>query len=141
MDQIFDRLGNLLKSFVRDDSDDLSDSRKASFGDPDLQDAWEELDDFLKTGKKAEPREQAGAAGTASTSPPPELAKDYQTLEVPFGSHLPDVAKSYKRLLRQHHPDRHATDAAASAKATEKTKLLTSAFRRIRQYVESGKFS
>ena len=142
MDQIFDRLGNLLKSFVRDESDDFSDTRKSSFADPDLQDAWNELDDFLKTGNDEPPRQgpSAGARAGASTAPrtPPELTKDYKILEVPFGSPLPVVAKSYKQLLRQHHPDRHATDAAALAKATERTKLLTSSFRRIRQYEEKG---
>jgi hypothetical protein len=145
MDQIFDRLGNLLKSFVRDDSNGFSDTQKTASGDPDLQDAWDELDDFLKNGDDAPPSQgpTPGAGTRTSNAPrtPSELTKDYKILEAPFGAPLSLVAKSYKRLLRLHHPDRHATDPAASAKATERTKLLTSSFRRIRQYEETGTVS
>lgn len=140
MDQIFDRLGNLLKSFVRDDSGFFSEDENTSFSDPDLQDAWEELDDFLKTGDDSPPK-RASASAPPKPAVPPELVKDYKNLEVAVGTPLPEIAKKYKLLLRKHHPDRHASDPAAFAKATEKTKLLTSSFRRIRQYVETGEVS
>ncbi|MBT3271657.1 MAG: DnaJ domain-containing protein [Spirochaetales bacterium] len=142
MDQIFDRLGNLLKSFIPDDDRDSSSrERNSSFSDPDLQDAWAELDEYMKTG-------DSQSAGNSSTGPnfreapaqtiPSALKKDYQTLKVPVGTPIEDVTKSYKTLLRKHHPDRHATDPAALAQATEITKQLTSSFRRIRQFSEAG---
>ena len=142
MDQMFDRLGNLLKSFLQDEKDSFSDSKKASISDPDLQEAWEELDDFMRTGKSSESGPSKERAGAAMPTPIPQsLRKDYQTLNVSFGSPLDEVAKSYKTLLRKHHPDRHATNPAALAKATEITKQLTSSYSRIRQYVETGKIS
>lgn len=138
MDQIFDRLGNLLKTFLQEDPD--QDTGKTSFSDPDLQDAWDELDDFMRTG------ETTGSGETkerVDTPPPPripvELKKDYRIFNVRFGAPLSEVAKSYKTLLRKHHPDRHASNPSDFAKATEITKQLTSSFRRIRQYEETGK--
>ena len=139
MDQIFDRLGNLLKSFVQDDDDNIFvDGKKTAFTDPDLQDAWDELDEFMRTGESTAKASQNKGPTPATPDIPAELKKDYQILQVPFGTPLEEVAKSYKTLLRKHHPDKHATDPAAFAKATETTKKLTSSFRRIRQYVEKG---
>lgn len=142
MDQIFDRLGNLLKSFVREDSDSFarpSGSRPGgAYADPDLQDAWEELDDFLKSDGNEAPRSEPKPR---KPSIPETLRPAYKNLEVPFGASIGDVAKSYKKLLRTHHPDKHATDPSAYAKATEKTKKLTESFRKIKDFFETGKVS
>jgi DnaJ-domain-containing protein 1 len=141
MDQIFDRLGNLLKSFVGDGSNPFDDGENASFSDPDLQDAWEELDEFMRTGEETPRRAASGSTSRAAPKPaiPRELERDYRNLGATPGTPLPEVAKSYKQLLRKHHPDRHAADPAAFAAATEKTKGLTASFRRIRKFHETGK--
>ena len=142
MDQIFDRFGNLLRSFLDNDSTD-----DTSFSDPDLQDAWDELEDFLSSDGTGSSRSSTASAESGSTPRPespgiPEaLKKDYTLLNAKPGTPLPEVAKSYRQLLRIHHPDRHAADPAAYANATEKTKQLTTAFRRIKIYVETGKMS
>ena len=47
MDQIFDRLERLFKSWVTPDSDDAYTERKRSSGDSDFDSAMDELDDFL----------------------------------------------------------------------------------------------
>lgn len=138
MDQIFDRFGNLLRSFLHDDESKRTGD--TSFSDPDLQDAWNELEDFLQGGDST-----ANASKTPFTqhvetpAVPVELNADYALLKSKPGAPLAEVAKSYRQLLRIHHPDRHAADPAAFAKATEKTKSLTSAFRRIKEYAETGK--
>ena len=138
MDQIFDRLGNLLKSVLQEEPD--RDSEKTSFADPDLQDAWDELDDFMRTGEAPGSNEtKEHVEPPPAPSIPAELKKDYQIFKARFGAPLGEVAKSYKALLRRHHPDRHATNPADFAKATEITKQLTSSFRRIRRYEETGK--
>ena len=136
MDQIFDRFGNLLKSFFSDESSTGVDD--TAYSDPDLQDAWDELEDFLRT-------DDGATSKSASSSRPPkpaipaELRKDYALLKSKPDAPLEEVAKSYKQLLRIHHPDRHAGDPAAFSKATETTKELTSAFRRIKEYKATGK--
>ena len=136
MDQIFDRFGNLLKSFLK--NDDSAERGTTSFSDPDLQDAWNELDDFLNSGDSAE-KETTKASGARARVPelPPELEKDYRLLKAEPGAPLEEVAKSYRQLLRTHHPDRFAADPAAFAAATERTKNLTSAFRRIKEYAQT----
>ena len=54
MDQIFDRLGNLLKSILQDDQPSGTRRSEGRFSDEDLKDAWEELDEFLNEDGPAE---------------------------------------------------------------------------------------
>ncbi len=140
MDQIFDRFGNLLKSFLRDD--ESTDAGNTSFSDPDLQNAWDELEGFLNSNEGT----GASTSGNRSSSTrakepelPAELQKDYRLLKTKPGAPLDEVAKLYRQLLRIHHPDRHATDPVAFAEATERTKNLTSAFRRIKEYAKTSR--
>lgn len=137
MDQIFDRFGNLLKSFLRDD--EPAAAGNTSYSDPDLRDAWDELEDFLNSDESADaPGNRSSNTRAKAPVVPAELQKDYRLLKTKPGASLEEVAKSYRQLLRIHHPDRHATDPAAFAKATERTKTLTSAFRRIKEYATTG---
>lgn len=137
MDQIFDRFGNLLKSFLNDD--DPPTSGATSFSDPDLQDAWNELEEFLSSdsGNSRTSTSRASFNRAAAPELPAELQRDYRLLKAKPGAPLADVAKSYRQLLRTHHPDRFASDPAKFAEATEKTKTLTAAFRRIKEYSET----
>lgn len=142
MDKFFDRLGDLLKSILQED--ELRTSRSGSSRDPDMQDAWEELEDYLRTGAD----ESTTGSGTGSTGyrtstgrrtgPPQELRKDYANLEVSFGADFEEVRKSYRRLLRAYHPDRHAGDPQKLRTATEITQRITQSFQRIKQYHEKG---
>ena len=58
----------------------------------------------------------------------PELAKYYANLEVPYGSDLETVKKSWKRLARKYHPDVNADDPKA---AEEKFKEVSEAYERL----------
>ncbi len=139
MDQLFDRFGNLLKSFF--DESGSSRTEDTSFSDPDIQDAWDELNDFLNSDGPTESKKDDFAARVKEPAIPEVLKKDYALLNANPGAPIEKVAKSYRLLLREHHPDRHAADPAAFAKATEKTKNLTVAFRRIKTYTETGKIT
>ena len=142
VDQIFDRFGNLLKSLFSEDSP--SQPGGTSFSDPDLQDAWDELEDFLHddNGSKTTSRSSfTSRVRTPEPEIPVQLQQDYKLLNSKPGTPLTEVAKSYRQLLRIHHPDKHAADPEAFAKATEKTKSLTAAFRRIKEYTDTGKIS
>ena len=137
MDQIFDRLGNLLKSVLQDDSDDdPRPSQKTSFSDPDLQDAWAELNEFMNTGTETE---KSTKQTSARPLIPRELEKDYKLLGVSHTAGMEEIAKTYKKLLSKHHPDRFASDPAAFEKATENAKRISASFQRIKQYKASGK--
>jgi len=111
--------------------------------DPDLAAAWEELDEYLDDGRATseakEPRggARAGSRGPQSPPTPPEaLRGDYANLEVPFGSDIETVRRSYKRLVLQYHPDRHAGNPEKLRVATEITKKLNESFERIRAFQE-----
>ena len=97
--------------------------------DPDEQEAWDELNAFL-AGDESKP----DAKKTETFSKRDKLRKDYIALGVPFGSSLEEVKKAYKRLLRQHHPDRNAQNPERLKAATEFTKNINISYRRIRDF-------
>ena len=134
MDQIFDRLGNLLKSVFQDDgsSENRQKDHNPDFPDPDLQDAWDELEDFMKTGETTEKINFPPAGGI-----PSDLKRDYEFLGIPFDASKAEIAKTYKKLLIKHHPDRHAGNKNNTEKATEVTKKINLSFQRIKIYKET----
>lgn len=138
MDQIFDRLTNLFRTlFAEDpfDSDSYENTRNRYY-DPDLQEAWEELDEFLNEGKTDTGRTYRHKK-TYSQKVDPELEtlkKDYANLEVGFKAPFTEAKKAYKRLLRKYHPDRFANNPRKLKIATEITKKINESFNRIREY-------
>lgn len=147
MDGIFDRLGDLLRSIVQS-SDAPSASARTGFSDPDMQEAWEELDDYLNPekergsstagGRTGRGGSQAGPASARRRGPPEELHGDYRNLEVPFGSSFEEVRKAYKNLLVEYHPDKHSGSAEKLQIATEITKKINASFQRIKRYHDTG---
>ncbi|MCK4540805.1 MAG: J domain-containing protein [Spirochaetales bacterium] len=142
MDPIIDRLGNLFRSFFQDD--DIDNSFDGESSDQDMKDAWDELNDFLKGGNGSSTTSHASGTGRDRTykrqgPPPPEaLRKDYENLEVPFGSPLKEIKTSHRKLLRKFHPDRFANDPERLHAATELSKKINQSYQRIRTYFEKG---
>ena len=136
MENLFDRLGEMLKGLFSDSSGDAGPSTAhgggagGSFRDPDLDDAWKELDEYLRTGRDA-PR-AAGARPRGRPSPDESLRADYANLEVPFGAAMEEVKRSYKSLVLRYHPDRFAADPGKQQIALEITKKINQSFERIR---------
>jgi DnaJ-domain-containing protein 1 len=143
MDQIFNRLANLLRSVFDDDPFDSStiEETKKRYNDPDLAEAWEELDEYLKTGRseagstnqKQRPTETFSSAYKQDLE---ALRKDYSNLEVPFGSPFEEVRKSYKHLLRKYHPDKFANDPNKVKIATEITKKINESYQKLKVFTE-----
>jgi len=148
-----DRLAELLKTLWGTGAEGRSggagggESRRGGFIDPDVQAAWEELDEYIRTGSG--PSAGAGAAGAgpgagASTGgrprtpprPDQSLRQDYANLEVPFGADIDAVRASYKRLMLTYHPDRFAGDAEKQKIALEIAKKINQSFQRIRDQQE-----
>lgn len=80
-----------------------------------------------------EARSQAKADGNAP--PPPrrgsteaERLRWYRTLELAPGATLEEVRKSYRRLLKQYHPDKFHKDPEKYKVATEVTRNITVAY-------------
>lgn len=156
MDQLFDRLGNLLRSVFQDGGESF-DPWKGKFSDPDEEEAWEELNEYLNEaspgGSKSSSTSPGGGGtgfswdsgtGTAysrtdgSKAVPEELRSDYSALEVPFGASMEEVKRSYRRLLQIHHPDRHADNPDSQNRATERTQQITYSFLRIKKFNQKG---
>jgi DnaJ-domain-containing protein 1 len=146
MDKFFDALGDILKSLLGSDSTGSfsgrgTDARRPRYTDPDMQAAWDELEDFLKEDSDGE-RRTAGETNGRFRDPVAErrresLRQDYGNLEVPFGASLETVRKSYKRLLSLYHPDKNSDDPEKLKTATEITKKLNVSYQRIEDFEDS----
>jgi DnaJ-domain-containing protein 1 len=123
------------------------------YRDPDFRAAWEELDDYMRGGSAAG---GAGASGAESSDgggrgskggydssggprrhrpePPVDesLRKDFANLEVPFGSDIDTVRRSYKTLILRYHPDKFGGDPEKQRVALEITKKINESFERIK---------
>lgn len=162
MDQIFDRLGTILRSFMNDDepfsecrSGERPFSNPASSGDPFLDEAMEELDAFLNDDREREERlrrereeraerEYRGGQDRSSggqgfrTNERAKLAAAYKVLGLAPTAGFDEVRASYKRLLKLHHPDRHGADPEAQKRATEVCARINDAYRIIETWKDTG---
>jgi curved DNA-binding protein CbpA len=160
---IWDRLGDVIKSYLNDDDEKLfgrNSRRRSGSADPDLNEAFDELNDFLD-------RDKAGGAGVGGESgtggnagvggsdafgrgsasggtwgrdrqdpgkPPEELRSDFAELGLGFGASAEECKSAYKKLLKIHHPDRHAGHEGNFRKATEKSARINAAYDRIENW-------
>jgi DnaJ-domain-containing protein 1 len=134
---IIDRLGNVIRSYLNDEDRPFrGEDRKPD--DPDLRSAYEELDEFLK-GKPRRDENSPGEGGgrdggekSSAQNPPPEsLRPDFAELGLPLGAGEEECKAAYKRLLKIHHPDRHAGHRGNMEKATKKAARINTAYDRI----------
>jgi len=164
---IFDRLGSVINSYLNDFGDDTNrrfNPNRTSSGDPDLDAAYDELNDFLNRDKQYEKKQNdsgnnryswkdddssynkkttgghhAGNQTNKPKTPSDELRADYELLGVPFGSGEETCKQAYKKLLKIHHPDKHAGHEGNYKKATEKTAKINAAYDRIEKYLQGKK--
>jgi hypothetical protein len=85
---IWDRLGNVIKSYLNDDDPRLfgGAANRPGSGDPDLDAAFEELNDYLKGGRSRSSTESAGSGGRYAKPIPENLRPDFAELGGPFGA-------------------------------------------------------
>ena len=144
---IWSRLEGVINSYINDFGTETSKRfRSGGYGDPDLDAAYEELDDYLnkdKNGgknraeyswKDADGNSARGEASTKEKLPPLELRADFEYLGVPFGADGETCKAAYKKLLKIHHPDRHAGHEGNFKKATEKSARINAAWDRIEKW-------
>jgi len=169
VDQIFDRFERLFKSWLNDEAGNLFGARPGghpggrtgfrSSGDPDLDAAMSELDDFLdndrtETEKREAERERRereeaerrrrgdyGYAGSSArpSGPHPKLVQAYRTLGLAYGTPFPEVKAAYKKLLMANHPDRNSATPDQLKRSTEISALINDAYNRIEIWNSTGK--
>ncbi|MDR1429581.1 MAG: J domain-containing protein [Spirochaetaceae bacterium] len=133
---ILNRLGSLLESYIHDGHGRLN--AGAEGPDPELEAAYDELNEYLGKGGAA----FAGNRGKAAEQPPDfpeEFRADFAELGVPFGSGEKTCKEAYKKLLKIHHPDRHAGHEGNMKKATDKTARVNAAYERIERHRREGR--
>ncbi|MDR0644452.1 MAG: J domain-containing protein [Treponema sp.] len=143
---IFDRLGDVIKSYLNEDIGPREESRsyRKNFIDPDILEAQAEVEEFLRSGRnerktyaKTE-RETPGTRAKEEKSAPEALRADFAELELPFGASSEECKTAYKRLLKIHHPDRHIGNPENIRKATEKSVRINTAFARVEKWRRTG---
>jgi DnaJ-class molecular chaperone len=145
--RIFDRIEDVIKSYLRDeDSASYKSSSQSYYGDPDLDAAYEELNDYLKDGARGSPFDKRdSSAGARQSFRPPEpplpasVRQSFVELGLPPSATLEECKAAYKKLLKIHHPDRHAGHIENMKKATEKSAKINTAFDRIERWRQTGK--
>jgi hypothetical protein len=164
---IFDRLGDVINSYLNDEDSRIFGRRQEPLGgsptgDPDLDAAFDELNDYLggtrekdwgPSGGSSANREQFwnggfgqdhgfrenqggfGPRGNAGL-PPEDLRPDFAQLGLSFGASAAECKAAYKKLLKIHHPDRHANHPGNFQKATAKSARINAAYDRIEKWRE-----
>ena len=152
---IWDRLGNVVKSYVNDGKNQIFGEKtyresRHSTEDEDLRAAYDELDDFMKgpkaanTGNKKsgtwEERFNGEKSGSKSSQysgsrpVPNELKEDFAELGLTLNATEAECKEAYKKLLKIHHPDRHTGNPDQMKKATEKSARINAAYDRIEKW-------
>lgn len=157
MDQLFDRFGDLLRSWTAPGGDrpfaEPGAQARGRSADPLFDEAMDELDAFLdddkgkqerlraeREAREAREREQdaRNRAESRPSGPPAKLIEAYRTLGLPYGASFAEVKTAYKRLLKEHHPDRHGSSPEAQRKATETAARINDAMRAIETWRDTG---
>ena len=141
---IWERLGNVIKSYLSDDDygadgHNSREQRRNSRGDPDLDAAFEELNDFLggkeDSGKARDSGKETGSAAGERIRPvPAEIRKDFAELGLSPGASAAECKDAYKKILKMYHPDRHTKNPEAMKEATEKTARINAAYDRLEKW-------
>ena len=144
---MFNRFGNVLRSYLRD-SDAWQDvrntaARRGFFADPDFEDAYAELDEFLQgkspfTAEKNRSFYRSASENRARPAVPEALRADFAELGLEFGADAGQCKAAHKRLLKIHHPDRHASHKGNMERATIKSSKINAAYERICKWRETG---
>ena len=64
------------------------------------------------------------------------IAKHYKTLDLPNGAPFDEVKKSYRKLMRKYHPDRHMGNPKKQKAATELTMRVTQAYKELEEHLK-----
>jgi DnaJ-domain-containing protein 1 len=70
----------------------------------------------------------------------PVLARCYAELGIPYGADFNQVRRTWRRLMREHHPDVQGEDPDRQRASTELAQRLNEAFGEIRRRLSGGDF-
>jgi len=142
VDPIFDRLGRLIRSFGVDTGPK---SARTASRDPLEQEAEDELEEFLRTGREP-PKKPAGQGPRTyqeqrrQEAPPrptldPALVQAYVVLGLSPQATWDEVNAAHRTLLKKHHPDRQAGNEALTRAATAQSQKINEAFQVLKKHL------
>ena len=141
-------LNSLLDKAARVDGDDADERERRRYGSefPSMSD--KELDEEIERRRQA--REEVEQATNRNYRPEPRpsaapprrtaagdeaIRRAYAALEVPAGSDLEIVKRSYRRLMRKYHPDLNAGSSEKQRAATDLSQRLTEAYKTLERHL------
>ena len=140
-------LNSLLEKAAHVDGDDDDDDRSrplhgseyGSMSDGELAEeierrrqAREEVEQATSRTRRPEPRTPSPRRTAAGDE---AIRKAYAALEVPAGSDLETVKRSYRRLMRKYHPDLNAGSPEKQRAATDLSQRLTEAYKTLERHL------
>jgi len=145
MDPIFDRLGRLIRSFGLETHEPAS---RTTSSDPFQQEAEEELEEFLRTGRETpkksstqgsrtyqQQRRQESTHQESGQKPTdPVLSQAYAVLGVSADASWDQINSAHRALLKKHHPDSHAGNDANVQKATAQSQKINEAYQVLKKH-------
>ncbi|HLK92750.1 MAG TPA: J domain-containing protein [Polyangia bacterium] len=139
-------LNSLLDKAAGVDDDD--DDRPRGYGSDYRSMSDRELDEEIERRRQAREEVEEATSRTRrpeprTSAPPPRrtaagdeaIRKAYAALEVPAGSDLETVKRSYRRLMRKYHPDLNAGSSEKQRAATDLTQRLTDAYKTLEKHL------
>ena len=72
----------------------------------------------------------------AGQAPDPVLVRYYANLELPYGTGLDTVRRTWRRLVKKYHPDLHSGDKQKRRTATELVQGLNRAYEELARHLE-----
>jgi DnaJ-class molecular chaperone len=145
-------LNSLLDKAARVDGDDADDRERRRYGSEYGSMSDKELDEEIERRRQAREeveeathrnyRPEPGTSSRTSSAPPRRTAagdeanrRAYAALEVPAGSELEIVKRSYRRLMRKYHPDLNAGSSEKQRAATDLSQRLTEAYKTLERHL------
>ena len=145
-------LNSLLDKAARVDGDDGDDRERrhtsSEYGSMSDRELDEEIERRRQAREEVEQatnrnyRPEAGPSSRPSSAPPRRTAagdeairRAYAALEVPAGSELETVKRSYRRLMRKYHPDLNAGSSERQRAATDLSQRLTEAYKTLERHL------
>lgn len=80
------------------------------------------------SGQGAQGSRGQGGHAPRPSRPEDRVAKLYATLETPVGSDLNTLKRSFRRLMRIHHPDVHGGDPVRQRQANDRAAVISAAY-------------
>ena len=136
-DNLFDRLGSVLKDYIDDEDLQRKNRTKADAKDTDRAETRSEGKTRSRenhSGQRGRPGQKSRTRGIVYKALPAALIEDFTILGLSPDADFQTCKKRYKKLLHLYHPDKYETGTPEQEKANALTMRIHQAFKNIEGY-------